>query len=162
MEREYRIIVEGEGDSVLIMMLLKVIPYNANGVGNLLNHLEQVKTGQRVVGVCDYDKDRRKLLENKFDLVEQKTEMDLKVLKDKENRSLVIIKPALEKWLLKAADSVDVDYGNFGFQSEKHFKRTAKSIQVESNNNFKNFINTINQKNAPAFVQLKDWINEIL
>jgi len=50
----------------------------------------------------------------------------------------------------------------FGFQSEKHFRNISKSVQVENNNNFKNFVNTINQKEAPAFMQLKKWIDKIL
>lgn len=160
--RESRIIVEGEGDLLLIKLLMRVTPRNEKGIGNCLNTLKSVKTSQEVVLVCDNDKDRRKNLEQISDLRKNSPEIEHRTLKERENRHLLIIKPALEKWILKAADSVEIDMGKFGFQSEKHFRNISKSVQVESNNNFKNFINTINQKNAPAFVQLKNWINEIL
>jgi len=58
------------------------------------------------------------------------------------------------------AHEVGVDPADFGFRTKKFFRETSKSQFAQENLRLKQFLNTLKQKNAPGFVQLKTWICE--
>jgi hypothetical protein len=77
------------------------------------------------------------------------------------NHYLILVIPALERFLLKAADECGIPETEIPF-SEKRLKDISKTQEAGKNETFKQFLNRIIQKKSPGTETLKTWLNEIL
>ena len=74
------------------------------------------------------------------------------------NHYLIMIAPALEGFILRAA--ADVDIQQKPFDNLKSLKRITKSIHISQNQDFKNFLNRLRQKKAPGFITIQNWLKK--
>lgn len=164
MKRAPRILPECYCDTLLIELLLRVIPnHQTSGVGQVLKIIEKNFSKQKAVGVIDDDKAFKKYKASFFnEFIPQKTANNLVLKKHpKKDNYLIMLSPALEKFLLNAANDCGIPPDEIPF-SEKELKRISKSIYVNKNQKLKQFINQIIQKKSPGTETLKQWIEEIL
>ncbi|MEZ4848666.1 MAG: hypothetical protein R3B93_08600 [Bacteroidia bacterium] len=75
---------------------------------------------------------------------------------------LIVTAPALERWLIQSAENLGVSMDNYGFRNEKVLKNATKSIHAERNQNLKQFLNTLKQKNNSPFKIMTLWIDTII
>ena len=73
---------------------------------------------------------------------------------------MLVICPAFEDWVFGNAEIVKVDPAKYGFRTRKYFRDVCKTENASENQQLKQFFNTLKQKKAPGFIQLKTWICE--
>jgi hypothetical protein len=155
---------EGVCDILLIQLLLKCIPNTQdNGSGGVLRTLEKFFHQQVAIGIIDNDKDLQKHKASYFtEFVFQRKENDLILKKHlKRDNYIIILAPALEKFILKAAIQSGIPQQEIPF-SEERLKQLSKSRKAEKDEILKNFLNRIITKKSPGTETLKAWIREIL
>jgi hypothetical protein len=76
----------------------------------------------------------------------------------RENHTILIISPAFEGWIFSNAEIKDIYPSDHGFKDVKYFGKICKSVNAGANHKLKQFLNTLKQKQAPGFTQLKTWI----
>ncbi|MCC7467467.1 MAG: hypothetical protein IT261_14395 [Saprospiraceae bacterium] len=75
---------------------------------------------------------------------------------------IILIKPAIEDWLLNQAVLCDIDPSKFGFANLDGLKRVTKNpVEVHKNQAFQQFLHHLFQKNAPGFIQTEEWIEQL-
>jgi hypothetical protein len=158
MSRNPRLLPECYGDSVLVELLgFKRPNHQVDGINAVLDELEKYKPKLNAAGVIDFDKNILHPYYKEFETIA--IENNLTKMKHKErNHFLILITPALEKFILKAAMEVDVP-SPF---SEKRLKQISKTREAENNQQLKQFLNRIIQKKAPGTETLKAWLREII
>lgn len=164
MKKSPRILPECYCDTLLVMLLMQVVPnHQTNGIGGVLRVIENDFSEQKAVGVIDNDK-ANKTLKAKFfgEFQEVKAENHLIMLKHPNRQNyLILLCPALEKFLLKSAAECGIPEREIPF-TEERLKQLAKSKDAEKNQELKQFINRIIQKKSPGTETLKSWIVEII
>ncbi len=156
-ERHPNILPECYADTLLVHLLGFKYPNHCPSIGAVANTM---KKQSLAIGVIDRDKRQPKYF-SEFDLLEEKHDLQLKKHPNKRHY-LIVVSPAFEKWIFKAADSVDVKPEKYGFKTWKRFKNISKSRTVDRNQDFKQFINAIKQKKSPPTEQMIEWIQDIL
>ena len=154
----YHIIPECYADTLLVEMLGFERPNHQLGIGSVLAIFEKQFKNRRAIGVIDDDK----MKPNRFDLFEVvENKLGIKKLTKPETQHVIlVISPAFEDWIFEKAKAVSVDPTKYGFRNAKYFRHQCKSVNVRDNQSVKQFLNTLKQKNAPGFVQLKSWMEE--
>lgn len=155
----YHIIPECYADTLLIEMLGFMRPNHQLSIGSVLNTMEKKFQNQLAVGIVDDDK--QKPSQFKFFREVAVQSGIRKVAKPESRHTIFVICPAFEVWVFDNARQVDIDPARFGFSSIKYFRNSCKSQSVHRNQAVKDFLNTLKQKNAPGFVQLRTWIEEL-
>jgi hypothetical protein len=150
----YQVISECYADTVLVEMLGFEKPNHQLGIGKVINDLKM--KNWPAVGIIDDDKQKPKELDH-FQVKDEKNGIKW-LTKDKHH--VLVICPAFEAWVFKNAEEVNVDPEKYGFANSKVFQKASKSQQVNKDPKVKQFLNTLNQKGAPGFVQLRQWICE--
>jgi hypothetical protein len=158
------IVVECYLDTLIITTLdytPNSIHQNVGQVANIMKH--EKRKHLTMVGVIDDDKPKNlPHYFHEFELIENDQENKLKFYKHKEiaNRFLVKISPAAELWLehcgkqLEKAIALPYEFENF--------KKISKSNKVEKDPKVLSFLNTLKQKEPPAFGKLKAFLKEKL
>jgi len=164
MIRTPRLLPECFGDTTL-MNLLGYDPVSHQrdfGIGQVLQTMQKYFHNQLAVGVVDGDKSVTAKIFHEFELVIPGNDLHLK--KHPQRRHyLIVLRPAIEKFLFAAAKQAEVDPANFGFADEEYFRRICKNQHVASNQNFKQFINAIKQKKEDSCLKtLQSWLFELL
>jgi len=152
-----QILPECYADTLLIEML-GFEPNHKLGIGAVKNSLAKNYKNRLAVGVIDNDKKKP----SDFDEFKVVTEKDgiKRCQKEDTKHTLLVISPAFEDWIFENAKAVDVDPIIYGFRSREHFQNICKKRNPSENRQLKQFLNTLKQKKAPGFVQLKTWICE--
>jgi len=143
-------------DSLLIEMLGFKKPNHQFGITEVIKQLLKTKAN-KALGIIDDDKKKTSPAFKEFVLVEEKESMRL-LRYPSSNKYLILLKPAFEKWVFEQAAQKDIETTKYGFGNSKNFARSSKSMYVNENQQVKQFINTIHQKKAAGFMQLKQWI----
>lgn len=151
-----QVIPECYADTLLVELLGFKYPKHELGIGKVINRLDYEFKNCLAVGLIDDDKVKPKKLDE-FDFIEKKCNIK-RLIRDK--HSILIISPAFEDWVFDNAKTVEVDPSKYGFKSSKFFRESCKREDAKTNDNLKQFLNTLKQKNAPGFSQLKTWICE--
>jgi len=74
---------------------------------------------------------------------------------------LIYISPALESWLLSAAEEVELLVSDYGLNDTlKNLKRTTKSMDLHKNQDFTKFIKALVRYEAPSVLLLKKWLTD--
>jgi hypothetical protein len=132
------------------------------GHGNVANKMQFDLKNQFALGIIDEDtiKVRKARYFSEFKLI--KIENNLALQKHPElDHYLIIIKPAIEKWLLENAKASDVIPNNLGNQLEDLMNFT-KQKDIHKNPDFYVFIKELIRKQAPGIITLKIWIRRFL
>ena len=162
MNKGLQILPECYGDTTLIEVLEYKNPSHKPNISSVLSALsEKNKAKQTLIGIIDNDKRKPKQY-NEY--VKERETKNLIFKKHKErNHYLFVLKPALEKFLLNAAEQSGVDPEKYGFKDLIALKRVTKKRSVRTNNSFKQFVNSIKQKKKNSDVKtLRNWLIEIL
>ena len=155
-----QILVEGEADTVFIEFLgyENTKAGNSGAVANTMK--EKLKT-RLALGIVDDDKGSVPKYFSEFDL--QESENDLLLKKHKERKHyLIIIQPALEAWLIEAAEKVGIETKKYGFKDLKQLKRITKNHHVKKNQKFKDFLNALKQKKGTPTKTICRWIEQVV
>jgi hypothetical protein len=152
----YQIIPECYADTLLVEMLGFDRPNHQLGIGKVIGMFEKGLKNRIAVGIIDDDKVKPK----DFDKFQVEAERDgiKRLIKDK--HSILVIKPVFEDWVFENAAAVEVEPSKFGFHSRKQFREACKKMDAKKNPQLRQFLNTLKQKQAPGFTQLKTWICE--
>ena len=162
MNRNGRIITECYCDSLLIELLIRIIPnHQTNGIGGVLQIMNKHFNNQVAVGIIDNDENLKKYKASFFNEFSHEKSANNLILKKHPKRKnyLIMMSPALEKFLLAAASNCGIPKNEIPF-SEKQLKVLSKSIHAGNNQKLKQFINRIIQKNPKETETLKEWIIE--
>lgn len=164
MIRTPRLLPECFGDTTL-MNLLGYDPVSHQrdfGIGQVLQTMQKYFQNQLAVGVVDSDKTITAKAFQEFEMV--KTEPHLHLKKHPQRRHyLIVLEPAIEKFLFTAASQANVDPAKFGFADLGYFTKICKRHDVANNQQFKQFINSIKQKQEPSCLKtLQSWLLELL
>jgi hypothetical protein len=115
---------------------------------------------KRLIGLTDLDKKNIPSYFGQFEEIRSGHDIFYKKKSDCQH-FLIFLKPAVEKWLLKAASKVDISISDFGFQSDvKVLKNETTHIKIRDDKNFRNFILAIKNAESPAMKFLTDIIKE--
>lgn len=152
----YQIVAECYADTLLVEILGFSRPNHQLGIGKVIGAFAKNLKFRSAVGIIDDDKIKPKQLDDfQMAAVQQK----IKKL-TKGQHAILIISPAFEDWVFENARVVGVEPSDYGFKSKKYFRDTCKRIDSADNQQLKQFLNTLKQKNAPGFTQLRTWICE--
>jgi len=144
------------GDTLLVEILgFKRPNHQTSGIGQVIKVMKEKYQTRLAIGLIDADKKITPTYFQEFQL--EKEENGIKLLKHQErNHYLIMVAPALETFILQAAE--DVGLQKKPFDTLKGLKRITKSIHVRQNQDFKNFLNTLRQRKAPGFVTIQNWL----
>jgi hypothetical protein len=152
------IIPECWADTLLITTLGYSSPNHQMGVGRVNYIMNKEFKNKLAIGIVDNDKNQPpdfkkfKELESKYGLILKKG------TGSRQRHYLIMVSPAVDKWLESIGNSVKVarPYRN----NNKEYLRQMKSKDVEENKQIKNYFNTIKQKNPAAFKTIQNWIKK--
>ncbi len=161
MDSWLQLLPECEGNTLLIEMLGYKNPNHTSNIGQVAKKLQDNFTNRTAIGIIDKDKSSIPSYFRAFDLIDSFDYLEFKKHPEKSHYIIMLI-PAFEDFILQVADDIDVSIKNYKFNTEKYFREQCKKQNTRSNQNLKNFLNTINQKRAPSTEKIKAWISEIL
>ncbi len=158
-EHHYNVIPECYADTVLVEMLGFKRPNHAvnSNISSVLKTVKASRPNQQVVGIIDSDRGKGEKLLEGFELVDE--QHDIKKF-SRGKQTILVICPAFEGWIFGNAAKKNIDPADHHFQTPKYFRRKCKDINAQRNQDLKQFLNTLKQKQAPGFTQLKTWICE--
>ena len=145
--------------------LIKVLEFgnqnHQHGIGNVLNSLEKSYQNKLGIGIIDNDKNKPPKFQEYTNI---KAVKNLSLLKHKErNNYLIVLEPAIEKWLLNILEDEGLDITKFGLPNKlSKLTDITKKGNVHKNENIKKLLYTLKQRNVKPFQTLTDWINEII
>lgn len=152
----YQVVPECYADTLLVEILGFKRPNHQLGIGKVIGMFDKNLKNRAAVGIIDDDKVKPKELDH-FEDSESAFKIK-RLIKDK--HSILVISPAFEDWIFENAKAVNIDPSQYGFRTKKFFKEVCKKQDADENIQLKQFLNTLKQKNAPGFTQLKTWICE--
>lgn len=148
-----------------IQLVLKVLGFKQTTLGDnisiTLNKIEVHFKNRFAIGLIDDDVRKPS---NFFHYSERLNESDNLILLQKPDSRhfLIVIQPAIESWLFHCASIAEVRAEDFGFNGLESLKRVSKRpALIEKNQTFKNFLNTIYQKQSSGFLTLQSWIEDL-
>ena len=155
---EPRIIPECYADTLLIKYIGYEAPNHQHGIGEVANVMIKYYKNKKVIGIIDDDKTKPKYFDG-FRETKRGHNLIVKKRPGTEHYLIVVCRD-FEAWIEYAGNqkSVPRPFPN----EDKKFRDNTKDFNVEKNNKITNYINTIKQRESPAFLQLKEFIEEIL
>ena len=160
MNHSPKILPECYGDTLLIEMLGYRKPnHQTSGIGQVIKVMQEKLKGHLALGIVDNDKKITPKYFEEFESVKEENSLILKK-HPKQNHHLILLNPALEKFLLCGAKNCGVKQSEIPY-SEKDLRRLMKSQRVGSNKEIRKFIQKVITKKSPETETLKLWIENI-
>lgn len=132
------------------------------GHGNVANKMQFDVKNQFALGIIDEDTIKVRKAKYFSEFKNIKTENSLTLQKHNElNHYLIIINPAIEKWLLENAKISGVIPDNLGNELED-LKSFTKKKAIYKNQGFYVFVKKLIRNQAPGIITLKLWIEQFL
>lgn len=161
---ELNIVPECEVDTRVVQILANFPkrPNHQKGHGNVASKMQFDLKDEPALGIIDEDtvKVRKAKYFSEFKLI--KTENNLTLQKHNQLRHyLIIIKPAIEKWLLENAELSGIAPENLGHQLED-LRNYTKRRAIHNNQDFYNFIKKLIREQASGVVTLKTWLEKFM
>lgn len=135
------------------------------GCSNVVKTMQEKLGDDFALGIVDRDK-RSLGYAEEFDVVFD-YESNIQLFKHREKHHyLIFICPAIEKWIIKNADEVNISLTDFGlpheFKSLTYITKTSKSeSEDEYSDNFKQLFRELIDKEPKAIMLLKFWIDAL-
>ncbi len=112
------------------------------------------------VGIIDHDKKITARYYATFRTIKEENHLILKKHPER-NHYLIVLNPALEKFILTAARECGIQEDEIPF-SEIRLRQIAKSEKASKDKDLNRFLDRIVQRHAPGTETMKQWIVEIL
>jgi hypothetical protein len=138
-------------------------PNNYESIRQLLSF----KGNTKGVSLIDREKEINPLTKQ-FDEVKkfQNTELgslNLVLFQHKEKKGLhaILLNPAIERWVWSIGESISMEPSRFQIQGYEHFRKMMKSQNARQDQNLKQFLNALKQKNPPAISVLSEMLKTL-
>lgn len=146
---DYKYLVEGYADEVLLEVF--GIPqkriYIVKNIGAVARQMKKAIDKDEfivIVGTIDNDKNKPSYFENFKTEQETHNFILKKHKKEKKRQYLIILKPAIEKFILKAAEQANIKPNDYKIPDNfNEFKNITKSQSIRHNQIFRNFLKKI-------------------
>jgi hypothetical protein len=160
---QVRVISECHVDTALARFFLQdeMLVSHESGQGNVGNAMKKATTQDNIVliGWIDDDKIKHSYF-NDFQTIIHENNIILKQKGDK-NEFLIVIHPAAEKFLIQAANEVNLNFEFYKLPEDfKDFKNRLKNPSIEQDVDFQHFIRDLMAQNASSFVMLHSFFEE--
>ncbi len=107
-----------------------------------------------LIGLTDFDKQNVPHYFDEFEEINSENHVFHKQ-KPNTNQHIILIKPAVEKWLLQQASSVGVKISNYGFPEDlRELKKITTHDSIQRDRKFEAFIRDMKDRNAPGILSL--------
>ena len=139
-------------DTNLTETLTGIICNHQKGCANVVKQMREKRSDRFALGIIDKDK-RTVGYVSEFDLVAANE--SLQVLKHKTRpHYLIYIIPAVEVFVLRAAEELNVDLTDFGFPSElKELTKVSKQQDSKDDPNFARLFTALKEAKGPKVLQ---------
>lgn len=159
-----RIFPECNVDTLLVQLILKRGNANHNkGINKVATAIKNYDSGDFVIGLVDTDKFVRNpdYFVNFIVIYNRIKEEGLIILKHpNENKYLIRIDPAFEKWIMKLAEEMHIPLPA-EFDTFDKLKKAAKDDSIVDNSKFKKFLNKVINSNHPAVQTITNWLLKV-
>ena len=159
-----RFIPECHADTTLVRFLTGGFPNidHEPGISSVAKNFESVRDKTyKLVGIVDDDKQTPKYLDD-FKLVKKSDGVMLKKKQGKEHY-LIVISPALEKFLMENCNAVGKTMKDFKLPDDlRSLTAITKNPRIGRNPNFHNLVQGLLKRNAPGLVTLKSYLADFL
>ena len=130
----------------------------AKAMQNQLNNYHKV-----IVGLTDKDKKNLPSYYSEFETIKTPDKITLKQKPNTNQYLIFLCCPALENWLLSAAEEAKIKPEDFNLKSDiKQFCRITKKDNVSKNSDFLNFLREIKKANPQPFSFLTEILDNLL
>lgn len=155
--RHPNLIPECNVDTVFVEALGYRDPNHAPSVTQVCVILEKKSAKERAIGFIDSDKKMPAYLDQFKPIA---SSADVKLLQHSNKlQYLVIVMPAMDKFLFNLCQELGIDLTKYRLPTQyKAFQELTKKESIRRNNDFRNLLNAICQKNPPAIEKIKSWI----
>ena len=152
------IIPECWADTLLAITLGYDSPNHQFGVGQVNNVINKDFKNKVAIGIVDNDKKQP----SDFKKYKELKKGSGLILKHRPGTKqyLIMVSPAVDKWLESVGNSVKVKRPYKS--NDREYLKQMKSMYIVENRQIKDYFNTIKQKNPAAFKVIKNWISSIL
>lgn len=153
------LIPECNVDTAFVEMLGYKGANHAPGITEVSNILERKMVNQTAFGFVDGDKKQPKYFNN---FIVIKTTTNAKLLKHLvRNHYLVMVNPDMDRFIYNICRKLSIDLPKYGFPSELGaFTTFTKKPAIKNDTQFKNLLNTINQRNPEELQAIKSWMRK--
>ncbi|MFN0036529.1 MAG: hypothetical protein ACKVUS_15800 [Saprospiraceae bacterium] len=159
-----RFIPECHADTALVRFLVSDFPHidHESGICNVAKNFQEVKDQTyTLVGIVDDDKRKPPYLDD-FQLLQASEGVAVKKKPNKEHY-VIVVSPALEKFLLQNCMAVGKRMEDFNLPSDlRQLKKRTKKPQVERNPDFKNLLIELHKQRAPGIIALETFLSDFL
>lgn len=131
-----------------------------HGHGNVANAMRFTLKDKYALGIIDEDTIKVRKARYFSEFIDIRTENNLVLKKHNERQHyLILVCPAIERWLTQNSHAVNVLPATFGLPSElKDFSHISKAVNIDNNTGFYRFIKELVENDAPGIMTLKRWI----
>jgi hypothetical protein len=150
-ERQSHFLPECFADTLLVKMLIKYTPNHQANIAEVFKSLKGPFANKKAIGIIDDDK-RKDVYYKKFTIVTE-TDYYRHLSHPNKKHHLIVLKKACDSFIYNCAQSLDVDHPYL--KNFELLKRRAKSVNVDTDNDFKNLINTLIQKKAAPLMEIQ-------
>jgi hypothetical protein len=160
---QVHVISECHVDTALAKFFVKdnILVNHESGQGNVGNAMKKASILENIVlvGWIDDDKVKHSYF-NDFQTIIHENNIILKQKSDT-NEYLIVIQPAAEKFLIEAANEVNLNFQLYNLPEDfKGFKNRLKNPSIEQDADFQRFINDLMLQNASSFVTLSSFFED--
>jgi len=154
------ILPECYADTLLVEVLGFKKANHQFSIGQVFKIMEDKMATRLAVGVTDKDK---KITAKYYAAFQEQTmEHGVRILKIPDKKHYLIEHIPLEKFLFQAAENVDVDPARYGFSSIRALSKITKSHKIDKNQQFRQFLNTLLQKETPSFMFIQRKLRQLV
>ncbi|MEI6816674.1 MAG: hypothetical protein WCL14_08705 [Bacteroidota bacterium] len=160
---ETRVIAECYADTLLINMILRKKVTHGPNTNEVAKVMIKKPIQQLIIGIIDNDKNKPTYF-NEFIIQESRQNCHFKIYKHRSNNHyFLIIDKAHEDFIIKCATEVGLNTAKYAkYFNAKFLKSLTKSVYIDNNSEYKQFLNDIIQKRPASIVELRSFINTLL
>ncbi|HEX3933744.1 MAG TPA: hypothetical protein VHW43_03635, partial [Puia sp.] len=114
---------------------------------------------EKAIGFIDSDKKKPKYYEE-FKIVDKAKNVQL-LKHTKKDQYLVVVKPAMDGFVFSLCIDLGIDISSYHLPKQfEAFLSFTKKESIIKDSNFRNLLNTIKQKKAPAVERIRFWVGK--
>lgn len=159
-----RLIPECHADTALVRFLTDGFPNidHESGIHNVVKNFIEVKDQTCfLVGLIDDDKRKPSYLGG-FKVIKSTNTVSLCQMPETKHY-VIVLKPALEKFLIGEAGAVGISLSTFGLSDDlKTLCKTTKKPQIETNKGYLEFLSALKDQKSPGLIVLEAILNDFI